>query len=617
MFSSALKKEIRTIVITSVIVYCILMLFACGISGDYTLRHSNGIILSAVGIALASRVYIERKVYFCQISLLFLLANSIFLIKLVLGNFIGLSSVKNYANFSIALLNLALLLPMLFEKHVIRSVLRFIFLAVILLPVFFILGYYSVTSTVFAPDTLLAIAQTNIQEAIEYAKDNFSCKTIFLIILTNAFVFFVAIKNTQKILWNKYNLFLVLFCITACLVGVYKYRDNIITDIPKQASKTLAQYKNFSKERTDRKDNMSKLLLSHKPEAGVYVLVIGESQNRAHMQAYNYHRATTPWLDSMKNDKNMLLFTKAYSCHTHTVPTLLYALTAKNQYNNIAVKNAVSVLEVAEAAGFETVWLSNQVKYSAWDTPVTSIASEANQQKWINSTLGESTNTDYFDGKLIEELEKIKITDKMLIVMHLMGNHGSYEQRYPKAFEKYDGKNTIDKYDNSIIYNDYVMSQVYKRARKIPNFKGLVYCSDHADAIDKNLSHDAAQFDFDMTHIPLYIYLSDSYIQNNSAKYKSLEKQKNKLFTNDLLFNLMLGVLGINLNNIYEPNNDPTADTFDNNKERFKTLYGKKYICEENCDTKNRYANVPAFLCANANFIVYPVGISVYFCYNE
>lgn len=581
MFSSALKKEIRTIVITSVIVYCILMLFACGISGDYTLRHSNGIILSAVGIALASRVYIERKVYFCQISLLFLLANSIFLIKLVLGNFIGLSSVKNYANFSIALLNLALLLPMLFEKHVIRSVLRFIFLAVILLPVFFILGYYSVTSTVFAPDTLLAIAQTNIQEAIEYAKDNFSCKTIFLIILTNAFVFFVAIKNTQKILWNKYNLFLVLFCITACLVGVYKYRDNIITDIPKQASKTLAQYKNFSKERTDRKDNMSKLLLSHKPEAGVYVLVIGESQNRAHMQAYNYHRATTPWLDSMKNDKNMLLFTKAYSCHTHTVPTLLYALTAKNQYNNIAVKNAVSVLEVAEAAGFETVWLSNQVKYSAWDTPVTSIASEANQQKWINSTLGESTNTDYFDGKLIEELEKIKITDKMLIVMHLMGNHGSYEQRYPKAFEKYDGKNTIDKYDNSIIYNDYVMSQVYKRARKIPNFKGLVYCSDHADAIDKNLSHDAAQFDFDMTHIPLYIYLSDSYIQNNLAKYKSLEKQKNKLFTNDLLFNLMLGVLGINLNNIYEPNNDPTADTFDNNKERFKTLYGKKYICEE------------------------------------
>lgn len=581
MFSSALKKEIRTIVITSVIVYCILMLFACGISGDYTLRHSNGIILSAVGIALASRVYIERKVYFCQISLLFLLANSIFLIKLVLGNFIGLSSVKNYANFSIALLNLALLLPMLFEKHVIRSVLRFIFLAVILLPVFVILGYYSVTSTVFAPDTLLAIAQTNIQEAIEYAKDNFSCKTIFLIILANASVFFVAIKNTQKILWNKYNIFLVLFCITTCLVGVYKYRDNIITDIPKQASKTLAQYKNFSKERTDRKDNVSKLLLSHKPEAGVYVLVIGESQNRAHMQAYNYHRATTPWLDSMKNDKNMLLFTKAYSCHTHTVPTLLYALTAKNQYNNIAVKNAVSVLEVAEAAGFETVWLSNQVKYSAWDTPVTSIASEANQQKWINSTLGESTNTDYFDGKLIEELEKIKITDKMLIVMHLMGNHGSYEQRYPKAFEKYDGKNTIDKYDNSIIYNDYVMSQVYKRARKIPNFKGLVYCSDHADAIDKNLSHDAAQFDFDMTHIPLYIYLSDSYIQNNSAKYKSLEKQKNKLFTNDLLFNLMLGVLGINLNNIYEPNNDPTADTFDNNKERFKTLYGKKYICEE------------------------------------
>lgn len=72
MFSSALKKEIRTIVITSVIVYCILMLFACGISGDYTLRHSNGIILSAVGIALASRVYIERKVYFVKFPYYFI-----------------------------------------------------------------------------------------------------------------------------------------------------------------------------------------------------------------------------------------------------------------------------------------------------------------------------------------------------------------------------------------------------------------------------------------------------------------------------------------------------------------------------------------------------------------
>lgn len=199
MFSSALKKEIGTIVITSVIVYCILMLFACSISGDYTLRHSNGIILSAVGIALASRIYVERKVYFYQISLLFLFANSIFLIKLALGNFIGLSSVKNYANFSIALLNLTLLLPMFFEKQGIRSILRFIFLAVILLPVFVILGYYSVTGTVFAPDTLLAIAQTNMQEAVEYAKDNFSCKTIFLIMLAYISIFFVAIKNTQKI----------------------------------------------------------------------------------------------------------------------------------------------------------------------------------------------------------------------------------------------------------------------------------------------------------------------------------------------------------------------------------------------------------------------------------
>lgn len=581
MLDTVLKKEIGKIFITTFIVYCILMLFACFISGEYTLKHSNGIILSAFNISLASRIYIERSTYYRHLSVLFLVINSIFLIKLTLGYSIELSSVKNTVNFSIAIINIALLLPIIFKKYLVRNILCFVLLAAILFPSFVILGYYSVTGALFAPDTLLAIAQTNLQEAIEYAKDNFSYKIVFVFILAYAGIFFIARSNVQKLACDNYTRMLVVVCIMACLISVYKYRNNIITDIPKNASKTLVQYNKFSEGRVARKDNMSKLLLQKKAEAGVYVLVIGESQNRAHMQAYNYHRENTPWLESMKYDKNTLLFTKAYSCHTHTVPTLLYALTAKNQYNNVAVKNAISLLEVAEAAGFETVWLSNQVKFSAWDTPITTIASEANQQIWINSTLGESTKTDYFDEKLVEELEKIKLTDKMLIVLHLMGNHGSYDQRYPKAFQKYEGKNNVDKYDNSILYNDYVMSKVYDRVKKIPNFKGLVYCSDHADAVDKNLSHDSSRFDFDMTHIPLYIILSDSYIQNNIAKYEILEKQKSKVITNDLLFNLMLATMGIQLNDMYEANNDITASTFDNSIQRFKTLYGKKYICEE------------------------------------
>ena len=82
-------------------------------------------------------------------------------------------------------------------------------------------------------------------------------------------------------------------------------------------------------------------------EKGVYVLIIGESQNRLHMNAYGYERNTTPWLTAQSENTNFLFFSHAFSCHTHTVPVLTYALTAKNQYNEQKLEDAVSIIEMA------------------------------------------------------------------------------------------------------------------------------------------------------------------------------------------------------------------------------------------------------------------------------
>lgn len=148
------------------------------------------------------------------------------------------------------------------------------------------------------------------------------------------------------------------------------------------------------------------LSFSENNKKGIYVLVIGESQNRLHMSVYGYGRETTPWLNQQHNENpDFLLFTQAYSCHTHTVPTLTYALTAKNQYNEISLENAVSIIEMAKAAGYHTAWISNQVQYSAWDTPITVIASEAEQQIWLNKNVGETTKTNFYDEKVVNGLQ--------------------------------------------------------------------------------------------------------------------------------------------------------------------------------------------------------------------
>lgn len=316
--------------------------------------------------------------------------------------------------------------------------------------------------------------------------------------------------------------------------------------------------------------------IKHVDEKGIYVLVIGESQNRNHMSVYGYHRDTTPWLKSMMERDDFVLFNEVYSCHTHTVPVLTYALTAKNQYNTINLSEAVSLLEIAEAVGYDTAWISNQVKYGAWDTPVTVIASEANQQVWLNNNLGETTETNAYDLKLVDALDNIQYKDKMLLVFHLMGSHGSYAQRYPKSFAKFGSKKTIDEYDNSMLYNDYVVSKIYEKAQKLPNFQAMVYFADHADAVDQNLAHDASKFVWPMTEVPMYLIFSKDFENRNRTLVDNLRNARNKIFTNDLLHNLMVSLLGIKSDVNYEASNDLSNALYDDNNERFKTLYGNK-----------------------------------------
>lgn len=317
-----------------------------------------------------------------------------------------------------------------------------------------------------------------------------------------------------------------------------------------------------------------------KNAAGVYVLVIGESQNKGHMSAYGYHRPTTPWLQSIKNQHGFLLFDNAYSCHSHTVPVLTYALTAKNQYNTLPLEQAASIIEIAQAADFHTVWISNQVKYGAWDTPVSVIADQSQTQYWLNGHLGETTQTTHFDLSLVDVLKKLPVFDKALIVVHLMGNHGSYEERYPHAFNRWTGKSHIDKYDNSILYNDFVMKQLFSAVKDLPNFQGLIYFSDHADDVDAGLGHDASRFTFDMARIPLYMYFSDNYIQKYPHTMAILKKHTSAYFTNDLIFDTLINIMQIPFP-VLEETNSLADKNYKNTSTNLKTLYGKKILSED------------------------------------
>lgn len=543
-------------------------------------------VASSIAIYLTSLLYNPKIQFYKHFIIVFIFFISILKIKLIVNENICYDEAKFILAFYTGITSIYLILVSFLSK---KKFFNLLFQIIMLLPTIIVWVYFFIAQAFLGVDTILAIFQTNISETKAYINDFIGLWQYIGLIIIFAIALFISKYNfnikIKKL--NKKILFILILTLITNIFLIYRYKNNILTDIIFGAKDYLAEYKEFKKQISERNIVDIKIDNIDTINKGIYVLVLGESQNKDHMSVYGYSQKTTPYLESMEKDKNFIKFTNTYSCHTHTIPVLSYALTSKNQYNDINMKNAISILDVAKACNIETVWLSNQVRYGGYDTPVSVIADTANQQVWINNNHGKTTNTNYYDIKLIDKLRKIKIKDNMLIVIHLMGNHGSYKDRYPDKFSKFQtNTNRINEYDNSILYNDYVVENILKKLKTLPNFKALIYCADHADAVDQDLAHDSTQFVPSMTHVPMYIYMTDSYIKNNIDVYSNLYKNKDCYFTNDLLFNLILGILNIKLHNFYEQQNDITNKYYDNNIKRFKTLYGKKrlqdIILEEN-----------------------------------
>lgn len=586
-----LRYLFQRIIIPTVFIFLLEQAFSFYLTGGIiTSIERKDLILIPLLLSIVFNILVtppEKILGLFNIPLLFSI--SPLCIKFWSGETVSQADIIHTIGFLVGLYSLILLVGTLISKLTLKKIYYSFAIIIFILPSLGFWFYYGMSGSIIHPDTLMTIFQTNLAESQSYLRDNITpLALLFLLIpfIGIPLIYKYSSKLTSYHLQSfKSKKAIILILILCCGVSwmIYHNRDNLYRQLYKGTHDYLHQYTTFADNKKKRENSiLSSFNLTQIDEPGIYFLVIGESQNRLHMSAYGYNRDTTPWLNDQRHNSNFIIYDNAYSCHTHTVPVITYALTAKNQYNSVKLENAVSIIEVAKAAGFHTVWLSNQVQYSAWDTPITVIASEADEQHWINKNVGETTKTNYFDGELINTLSEVHPSSKTLIVIHLMGNHGSYEDRYPSAYNIYHGDNkTIDHYDDSIRYNDYVVSQLYEKAITFPNFKAFIYFSDHTDAVDQNLAHDASNFVYPMTYIPFYMAFSQEYQEEYPLIFENLKKHSSDYFTNDLIFNTVLGVMNLHLNGMYESQNDLTNSDYDNNKDRFMTLYGKKKIIDK------------------------------------
>lgn len=524
----------------------------------------NGIVLSAAFIPLLS----GQRILHEEIAHAFVMGTAAFLtifsLRIMAGQ-LRFSHLRRFCLGTVYLLGAVfLLIPLLFW------------------------GYYVVSGHVLSSAIVLTLFQTNGSEAMSYLKD----QNIFLWCVTGTMLLSVVSammyilhdagrKQSRYPLWGQ--LLLVLVTLAAGFCVMEQSSSYLPVRIMDETENVLQEYQKYGQAKAVRQERLQSLQnLRISSSGGIFVLVIGESENRDHMQAYGYDRPDTPWLLQQTEKTNTILFTHAYSNHSLTVPVLTYALSEKNQYNNISLEDACSLMEVAKAAGYDTVWLSNQRHYGAWDTPVAEIASTADYQVWLNERNGtEDCRTNYFDEVLADTIPNLEDSSNALIVIHLMGCHGSYGDRYPTKWNVFHGENErIDQYDNAVGYTDYVLQKIYDRIKAEPRFKGLVYVSDHGEEVDLGYFHEATKFTYAMSHIPFVMIFSDTFIQEYPKIVDTLRNHRDAYWTNDLLYDVMTSLMGIDRVSTVMPNLDLTSDGYSLDRGTIRTLHGTKKIEE-------------------------------------
>jgi heptose-I-phosphate ethanolaminephosphotransferase len=468
----------------------------------------------------------------------------------------------------------------------------FSFISYVVLFVFVLLPsvlicYFVATGSLISSDIIIALAQTNATEGTEFIQSNFNIMwllaflTLAVIYAVNAY-FFRAVESFDS---SRFVTALSFFlCLASSVWLALPRMDYLPLSIIKVTSKQLDNFEIYKQQKSRRLaklNNLTSLKLSDTtdPEGNLFVLVIGESETRDRMQAYGFERENTPYLCEQLKKPNHILFTNAYSSWPQTVQALSYSLTEANQYQKKQTVDAYSIIELARATGFETFWISNQRKYGVYETPVTVISSTANHEIWVNGS--SKMEGVFFDEEIVRRFPKIDEKKNVFVVIHLMGSHQKYDKRLPSEFIKFEGQDeTLDYYDDTVLYTDYILEKIYSKAKEKSNFKAMIYFSDHGEDPHVVGGHDPVNLNGQMLRIPLTVYLSDKYVQDNPVIHDALVANRDKYFSNDLIFDLTVRIMGISGLPEMEDRLNLADKSYALDKKSVLTMYGKMHLDE-------------------------------------
>ncbi|SFD35987.1 Phosphoethanolamine transferase for glucans (OPG), alkaline phosphatase superfamily [Collimonas sp. OK412] len=293
----------------------------------------------------------------------------------------------------------------------------------------------------------------------------------------------------------------------------------------------------------------------------IVVMVIGESSRYDRWSLNGYQRDTNPLLSK---ESNLVSFTDVITSVSATRLSVPVMVSRKPATESLKAGFAEkSFITAYKEAGFKTYWISNQMSYGKFDTPVSVFANEADVVQFLN--LGGFTDTSNLDAILLPQLQKAMgdPAAKKLIVLHTLGNHWNYSHRYPQQFDKWQPSlfgierpaytNLANKpaisnsYDSSILYVDWFLSQVIATLKDSRQLSAMMYFSDHGQTLYDGSCKIAfhghnTQFEF---HIPALMWYSDLYQKTYPDKVEQLLRHKRARMSTENVFHSLLDLADI------------------------------------------------------------------------
>lgn len=258
----------------------------------------------------------------------------------------------------------------------------------------------------------------------------------------------------------------------------------------------------------------------------IYFLVIGETGRPDRLQLNGYARETTPRLMALGN---MVSFRDAFSPWAWTRMSVPLLLTRKSGVDNNQFFPERSFISAFREAGFRTYWFSTQSPLGPHDSSIALHASEAHETKYLNHSDYKSAGV--LDDVLLRPVDEVlaRNEQKVLIVLHTLGGHFNYADRYPDDYDffkpslkrvkgaslhKPEMKEEFNNsFDNSVRYLDFFLAEVIGRLSAKNAVASMFYIADHGENLfdgscDKAGHGRGNEFDF---RVPAIWWYSPAY----------------------------------------------------------------------------------------------------------